>query len=165
MKLSKTAVQQLFTVAFFMVLCIRHCFAQGFLDRNKEEITLSYPQCTVADNYDKMMVLSCNGLRTIFYFKNKNGLCDLYASEMDIKSAQDTLQSVIKDGFKLIETKYVESFLLIKKGTHQKFPSRVYSNGKVEYCFMPVSLNGRTADLNSVIIRFARKDQATAPVR
>ena len=131
--------------------------AQNYLGHNREEILLSFPQCTVADKYQTTVVFNCNGQRSVFYFQAEHELCDLYAAEMDASQANDTLQKVIKNGFKLIETRYVEPFLVSKHNNHQKFPARVYSNGKVEYCFMPISLTGRTAELNSVIIRVPKK--------
>ncbi len=130
--------------------------AQTYLGHNREEILLSFPQCTVADKYDKMVVFNCEGKRSVFYFQAENSLCDLYAAEMDAPQVNDSLQSVIKRGYKLIATRYVEPFLLSKHNNHQKFPARIYSNGKTEYCFMPISLTGRTADLNTIIVKQAK---------
>jgi hypothetical protein len=138
-------------------LFIKTATAQTYLGHNREEILLSFPQCTVADKYEKMVVFNCTGQRSVFYFEGEHALCDLYATEMDASRANDTLEAVKKDGFKLVETKFVEPFLLSKHNNHQKFPARIYSNGKVEYCFMPVSLTGRTAELNSVIVKAAKK--------
>jgi len=140
-----------------LTLCAQTAFSQNYLGHNREEVLLSFPQCTVADKYDKMVVLNCSGQRSVFYFQGEHALCDLYAAEMDASRANDTLQTVIKKGFKLIETKYIEPFLVSKHNNHQKFPAKVYSNGLVEYCFMPVSLTGRTAEMNSVIVRKPKK--------
>jgi hypothetical protein len=131
--------------------------AQTYLNQTKDTIIKAFPQCTVADKYATMVVFNCNGQRSVFYFQGKDTICDLYATEMDASRANDTLQSVIKRGFKLAETKYVEPFLFNKKNNHQRFPARVYSNGEIEYCFMPVSLTGRTAEMNSVIVRLPKK--------
>jgi hypothetical protein len=130
--------------------------AQNYLGHNREEILLSFPKCTVADKYETMVVFNCDGQRSVFYFQGEHALCDLYAAEMDAQSANDTLKKVEANGFKLIETKYVEPFLVSKRNNHQKFPAKVYSNGKVEYCFMPISLTGRTAELSTVIIRLPK---------
>ena len=132
-------------------------FSQNYLGHNREEILLSFPECQVADKYETEVVLNCNGQRSVFYFQAEHKLCDLYAVEMDANKANDTLNKVTANGFKLITTKYVEPFMVNKKNNHQKFPARIYSNGKVEYCFMPISLTGRTAELNSVIIRAIKK--------
>ena len=145
--------------ALALILAFSYQFttAQTYLGHNREEILLSCQQCTVADKYQTMVVFNCSGQRSVFYFQAEHELCDLYATEMDANRANDTLQKVAKNGFRLIETRYVEPFLVSKHNNHQKFPARVYSNGKVEYCFMPISLTGRTAELNSVIIRAPRK--------
>ena len=131
--------------------------AQNYLGHNREEVLLSYSKCTVADKYEKMVVFNCEGQRSVFYFQGEHALCDLYAAEMDPGRANDTLQKVIKNGFKLIETKYVEPFLVSKHNNHQKFPAKVYAKGDVEYCFMPISLTGRTPEMTSVIIRAIKK--------
>ena len=144
-------------MVFILMVIFETGFAQNYLGHNKEEILLSFPECQVADKYEPMIVLNCNGQRAVFYFQGEHGLCDLYAAEMDANSANDTLKKVAQIGFKLIETRYLEPFLVSKHNNHQKFPARVYSNGKVEYCFMPVSLTGRTAEMNSVIIRYPKK--------
>ena len=147
--------------AFFLTIVLalnwNYAAAQNYLGHNREEILLSFPQCTVADKYETMVVFNCDGQRSVFYFQGQHALCDLYAAEMDQSRASDTLKSVEANGFKLIETRYVEPFLVSKHNNHQKFPAKVYSNGKVEYCFMPISLTGRTADLSSVIIRLPKK--------
>ena len=140
-----------------LVFCAQAAFAQNYLGHNREEVLLSFPQCTVADKYETMVVFNCSGQRSVFYFQAENKLCDLYAAEMDASRANDTLQSVQKNGYKLLETRYVEPFLVSKKNNHQKFPARVYSNGKYEYCFMPISLTGKTAELNTVIVRQMKK--------
>jgi hypothetical protein len=140
-----------------LMLAFKTGGAQNYLGHNREEILLSFPHCTVADKYDKMVVLNCDGQRQVFYFQAEHELCDLYAAEMDPDRANDTLKKVEANGFKLVETKYVEPFLVSKHNNHQKFPAKVYSNGKVEYCFMPISLTGRTAELSSVIIRLPKK--------
>ena len=133
------------------------CFSQTYLGHNREEVLLSFPQCTVADKYETMVVFNCNGQRSVFYFQAEHQLCDLYAAEMDAANVNDTIKKVAANGYKLTGTKYVEPFLVSKHNNHQKFPARVYSNGKVEYCFMPVSLTGRTAELNTIIVRSPKK--------
>lgn len=145
------------TITIWMVLCLQTSSAQNYLGHNREEVLLSFPQCTVADKYEKMVVFNCQGQRAVFYFQAEHNLCDLYATEMDASRATDTLEAVKKQGYKLVETRYVEPFLVSKHNNHQKFPARVYSNGKTEYCFMPVSLTGRTAELNSVIVKRPKK--------
>ena len=131
--------------------------AQTYLGHSREEVLLSYQKCTAVDKYDRMVVFNCNGNRSVFYFQAANALCDLYATEMPQPAANDTLQTLIKNGYTLLETRYVEPFLESKKNNHQKFPARVYSNGKVEYCIMPISLTGRTAELNTVVVRAPKK--------
>ncbi len=140
-----------------LLLILKTGASQNYLGHNREEILLSFPQCMVADKYDKMVVLNCDGQRQVFYFQGEHDLCDLYAAEMNSDRANDTLKKVEANGFKLIETKYVEPFLVSKHNKGQKFPARVYSNGKIEYCFMPISLTGRTAEFSSVIIRLPKK--------
>jgi hypothetical protein len=130
--------------------------AQNFLGHNKEELLLSYPQCTTTSNYAQMVVLNCAGRRSVYYFSGLHDLCDLYAWETDVQSATDTLNHIQKQGFKLLETRYVEPFLISKHNNHQKYPSRVYTNGKIEYCFMPISLTGRTAELNAIVVRYKK---------
>ena len=137
-----------------MFLGVRIVMAQSYLGHNREEVLLSFPDCQVADKYETKVVLNCNGERSVFYFQGEHKLCDLYATEMQTDRANDTLKKVSLSGFKLLETKYVEPFLVSKHNNHQKFPAKVYSNGKMEYCFMPISLTGRTAEMSSVIIRF-----------
>jgi hypothetical protein len=102
-------------------------------------------------------VFNCNGNRAVFYFEGANALCDLYAAEMPPAAANDTLQAILSNGYKLLETRYVEPFMISKKNNHQKFPARVYTNGKTEYCFMPISLTGRTAELSTVIVMLPKK--------
>ena len=141
-------------LALLLVLTLSQaCFAQTYLGHNREEVLLSFPQCTVADKYETMVVFNCNGQRSVFYFQAEHQLCDLYAAEMDASNVNDTIKKVASTGFKLIENKYVEPFLVSKHNNHQKFPARIYSDGKVEYCFMPVSLTGRTAELNTIIVK------------
>jgi len=151
----KTTRTHYFVLSFLLLSCVSR--AQTYLGHNREEILLSFPQCTVADKYATMVVFNCDGQRSVFYFQGEHELCDLYAAEMDADKANDTLKKVEANGFKLIETKYVEPFLVSKRNNHQKFPAKVYSNGKIEYCFMPISLTGRTAELSSVIIRLPKK--------
>ena len=140
-----------------MLIGFKTALSQTYLGHNREEVLLSFPQCTVADKYEKMVVFNCSGQRAVFYFQAEHELCDLYAAEMDASRANDTLQKVMKHGYKLVETKYVEPFLVSKHNNHQKFPAKVYSNGKVEYCFMPISLTGRTPELNTVIVKTPKK--------
>ena len=148
-------------LAVILTLLCTVGFSQNYLGHNREEILLSFPECQVADKYETMVVFNCNGQRSVFYFQAEHQLCDLYASEMDNDKAADTLKYVIAKGFKLIETRYVEPFMVNKKNNHQKFPAKIYSNGKVEYCFMPISLTGRTAEMNSVIIRAIKEKPAS----
>ncbi len=161
-----------FMVLFDMIslktkICLRRCFlacvffvttqsviAQTYLGHNREEVLLSFPECQVVDKYETRVVLNCNGQRSLFYFQGEHKLCDLFATEMETASANDTLAKLSSNGFKLLDTRYVEPFLVSKHNNHQKFPAKVYTNGKLEYCFMPISLTGRTAELSSVIIRY-----------
>ena len=156
--ISTTLIPLRYWLSTALILLCAVGFSQNYLGHNREEILLSFPQCQVADKYETMVVLNCNGQRMVFYFQAEHALCDLYAVEMDNDKAADTLKYVMAKGFKLIDTRYVEPFMVNKKNNHQKFPTKIYSNGKVEYCFMPISLTGRTADMNSVIIR-AIKDK------
>ena len=78
---------------------------------------------------------------------------------MYAQQAKDTLQYILSDGFIKLETRiYIEPFIMSRHSNHEKFPSIVYTNGTVQYCFMPVSLNGKTADLNAVIVFTRRKE-------
>ena len=140
-----------------LALSFKTSIAQTYLGHNREEVLLSYEKCTAVDKYDRMVVFNCSGNRSVFYFQGTNALCDLYAAEMPQNAANDTLQTIIKNGYKLLETRYVEPFMVSKKNNHQKFPARVYSNGKIEYCFMPISLTGRTAELSTVVVRLPKK--------
>jgi hypothetical protein len=153
---TKTQFNKLLLLSI-LALTFKTSAAQTYLGHNREEVLLSYAKCTAADKYDRMVVFNCNGQRSVFYFQGANALCDLYAAEMDQAAANDTLQAILKTGYQLLETRYVEPFLESKRNNHQKFPARVYSNGKTEYCFMPISLTGRTADLSTVIVRQPKK--------
>ena len=146
-----------FGLMWVLAFYFKTSVAQTYLGHNREEVLLSYQKCTAVDKYDRMVVFNCNGNRSVFYFQAVNALCDLYAAEMPPGAANDTLQSLLKNGYKLLETRHVEPFLESKKNNHQKFPARVYSNGKVEYCFMPISLTGRTAELNTIIVMLPKK--------
>jgi hypothetical protein len=134
--------------------------AQGHLGQDKATILKAYHDCTTMDNYPQMVVVSCGGLQTIFYFKKgADSTCDMYATDMYAQTANTTLQQLLQQGFKLTETKYVLPFLALKHSGKEKFPAHVYSNGTMDYCFIPVSLNGRTAELNSIVVVYSKKKE------
>ena len=128
--------------------------AQSLLGKSKQDITQIKKNCLAINNYPESLVFNCGGTKEYFYFQGKDTTCDLYARDMPPKLAQDTLQYLESKGFMKLETRYVEPFLVSKHSNHEKFPSRVYTDGTIQYCFMPVSLNGKTADLNAVIVMY-----------
>ncbi len=136
--------------------CRYSVFCQGYLGQPKDSILHKLPDCTAMDNYKEMLVLNCSGHKSIFYFTATDSICDMYAMDVSSENADAILKKMPAMGFTNSGTKYIEPFLVSKHSNHQKFPSRIYTNGKVQYCFMPVSLNGKTAELNSIIIRLVK---------
>lgn len=134
------------------------CRAQGLLGQTKEQVLQAHKQCDIVGNYGRMVAFKCDGRKQIFYFSVKDSTCDMVATDLDTKSANDTLQKLLLAGYKKAGTKYIEPFMVSKNSNHQKYPSRLYSNGTMQYCFMPVSLNGKSAELNAVIIMFDKHD-------
>ncbi len=131
--------------------------AQSLLGKSKQDITQLKKNCLAINNYPESLVFNCGGTKEYFYFQGKDSTCDMYARDMLPKQAQDTLQYLESKNFMKLETKYVEPFLVSKHSNHEKFPSKVYTDGTIQYCFMPVSLNGKTADLNAVIVMYHKK--------
>ena len=131
--------------------------AQGYLGQGKDSVKQAFHDCTALDDYPEMLVLSCSGLRSVFYFNGPNKACDMYATDIAPPNATIILNQLLSQGFKLSETKYVTPFLVSKHPVKEKFPAHVYSNGAMEYCFMPVSLSGKTAELNSIVIMYSKK--------
>jgi hypothetical protein len=133
-------------------------FGQTFLGQSKSNILTSHKDCTALDNYAETLVFNCGGLRTIFYFKGADTICDMYATDLNIQNAKDVVQALLNNGFKLTETKYVFPFLVSQKHPAQeKFPAHVYSNGVLDYCIMPISLSGKTAEMNSMVVIYSKK--------
>jgi hypothetical protein len=144
-------------VLALLVFITGYTNAQALLGANKSSIKQLFPDCTAIDKYSSMLVINCAGVKNIFYF-NADSVCDMYARDMDRTSANDTLQKLLTSGFTKTGVKYVEPFLVSKKSNHEKFPSQIYSNGTIQYCFMPVSLNGKSAETNAVIVMYPKKE-------
>ena len=139
-------------------MCSHPVFSQGQLGETKQQLLKAYKGCYTEGNYKEMLAFSCGGQKSIFYFNAKDSLCEMLALDIDVKSAADTVQKIMANGFQKGETKYVKPFLVSKKSSNtQKFPSHIYTNGKVRYCFMPISLDGKTAELNSLIVMYNKK--------
>ena len=148
---------KLFAFLLFYSLLQFPLSAQSLLGKSRKEILALNENCTALNKYPGVVVFNCAGTKSIYYFTGKDSSCDMYARDLFAPEARDTLQFLISKGFKKTETKYVEPFLATKKGDHQKFPSQVYTDGLIQYCFMPVSMNGKTAESNAVIVMFADK--------
>ncbi|MDB5283122.1 MAG: hypothetical protein JWO06_2197 [Bacteroidota bacterium] len=134
-------------------------YSQGFLGQTKAQITEFAKSCDKEGNYDKMLAFKCDGRKLLFYFSGTDSTCDMCATDVESKIAAHMQTTLIDSGYKKTETRYLLPFLVSKKGNHQKFPAQIYSNGKVEYCFMPVSLNGKSAEENAVISRYIKKHE------
>jgi len=143
----------------FLLLIKSSASAQGYLGLSKDSLLkfTSGTQCEPQANYKTELAYKCNGQRAIFYF-NKEGNCDLWAVDVKPQSAQDTVTTLLKDGYQKMGTKYVEAFLASKRyPNHQKFPSTVYAKGKILYSIMPVSLDGKTGEMNSLVVMYVKK--------
>jgi hypothetical protein len=145
-------------IVFFMVLCGQlSVYSQSLLGKSKQEVTQLKKNCLAINNYPESLVFNCSGTKEYFYFQGKDSTCDMYARDMLPRQAQDTIQYLEANKFMKLETRYMEPFLVSKHSNHEKFPSRIYTDGTIQYCFMPVSLNGKTADLNAVIVLYHKK--------
>lgn len=141
-----------------MLLMLVYALAPAqYLGQTKKEVTEAKKNCLAIDKYATSIVFNCNGTKEYFYFQGRDTTCDLYARDLPAPRAKDTLNALTAAGFTQVGTRYVEPFLATKHGDHQKYPSKIYTDGKVEYCFMPVSINGKTADLNAVIVMYKKK--------
>ena len=130
--------------------------SQALLGQTKQAIAKINKDCLAIDNYPGAMVFNCGGIKQYYYFQAKDSTCDLYARDFPPKQAQDTADYLLSHGFMQLETRYVSPFIVSKHPSSQKFPSRVYTDGRIEYCFMPVSLNGKTANLNAVVVMYRK---------
>ena len=145
-------------IVLILTLMIVCCcaYSQGFLGQTRAQILLFAKDCDQEGNYTGSMAFKCEGRKILFYFSDKDSLCDLCATDMEPKTANDIQHQLADGGYHKVETKYLEPFLASKNTNHQKFPAQIYSNGKIEYCFMPVSLNGKSTELNAVITKYVK---------
>ena len=131
-------------------------FSQGFLGQTKAQILVLTKDCDQEGNYSTMMAFKCGGRKLLFYFSANDSLCDMCVTDTDPKTASDMQKQLVAAGYRKEKTKYLLPYLPSKTSDHQKFPSQVYTNGKVEYYFMPVSMNGKSAELNAVITKYVK---------
>ncbi|MFI5140347.1 MAG: hypothetical protein ACHQIM_21185 [Sphingobacteriales bacterium] len=143
-------------VCLLLLLSITFSFSQGYLGQTRAQLLEFKKVCDMVGNYGSSLAFKCNGQKIFFYF-SADSTCDLYAADVNPKTANDTVQKLLANGFQKIETRYLEPFMVSKKTDHQRFPTRVYSNGKVECCIMPVSLNGKSTEQIAVITRYIKK--------
>lgn len=143
----------------FVLLLIgfSHLHAQNYLGQRKTELMKLKGPCDIVGNYEKSLAFKCDNRKIVFYFSPIDSTCDLYAVDVESSTVNDTIQKLNRTGFKNTGTKYLEAFLVSRNPSHQKFPTQIYSNGKVQYCIMPVSLNGRSTEMNAVIIKYVKK--------
>jgi hypothetical protein len=142
-----------------MMCCRLMAPGQSLLGNPKATIFDIYKDCVPINRYQVVVMFNCANSKSIYYFNGPDSTCDMYVRDFRPGEAKDTIQFLLKQGFKKTETRYVESFLKLKHNDHQKFPSQVYSNDIIQYCFMPVSLNGKSAELNAVIVMYAKKEK------
>ncbi|HWB64006.1 MAG TPA: hypothetical protein VG603_10880 [Chitinophagales bacterium] len=141
-------------IVFLVCFSFGQVYAQTYLGLTKAQILALHKDCTQMDNYGESLVLNCYGSKTIYYFSGTEGGCDMYAFDVPQKNALDTVNKLLGLGFKNTETRYVEPFLKLGPNDHHKYPSHIYSDGKIQYCIMPVALSGKTANLNAIIIMY-----------